>query len=150
MFPHAARFERWLRRRSPHAATPIHHLNDLKLFFAWAGDPPAASTLHDIDAYVPIGGLCSDHCRQISHAMSTINRRLVAIRTFDHFLDTESGEALANLVLPLVTSSARDAVCPAMPKMVCSYFDIQVSSEHNACTSRRVRATARPKISARR
>jgi hypothetical protein len=56
MFPHAARFERWLRRRSPHAATPIHHLNDLKLFFAWAGDPPAASTLHDIDAYVPTEG----------------------------------------------------------------------------------------------
>ena len=57
MFPHAARFERWLRRRSPHAATPIHHLNDLKLFFAWAGKSPAAITLHGIDAYVPTRAL---------------------------------------------------------------------------------------------
>jgi predicted RNA binding protein YcfA (HicA-like mRNA interferase family) len=56
MFPHAERFERWLRRRSPHAATPIHDLNDLKLFFAWAGKPPACITLQDIDAYVPTGG----------------------------------------------------------------------------------------------
>jgi hypothetical protein len=57
MFPHAERFERWLRRRSLHAATPIHDLNDLKLFFAWAGKPPAAITLHDIDAYVPTRAL---------------------------------------------------------------------------------------------
>jgi hypothetical protein len=56
MFPDAERFERWLRRRSPHATTPIHYLNDLKLFFAWAGNAPTAITLRDIDAYVPTGG----------------------------------------------------------------------------------------------
>jgi hypothetical protein len=52
MFPHAQHFEKWLRRRSPHATTPIHYLNDLKLFFAWAGKPPKAITLHDVDAYI--------------------------------------------------------------------------------------------------
>jgi hypothetical protein len=40
MFPHAQRFEKWLRRRNPHTATPVHYTNDLKLFFAWAGKPP--------------------------------------------------------------------------------------------------------------
>jgi site-specific recombinase XerD len=93
MFPHAARFERWLHRRSPHAATPIHYLNDLKLFFAWAGKSPAAITLHDIDAYI-------DHCRQLGPAMATINWRLAAVRTFYHFLEPGSGDAPANPVLP--------------------------------------------------
>jgi hypothetical protein len=56
MVPHAQRFDKWLRRRSPHAATPTHYLNDLKLFFAWAGKSPNAITLHDVDAYIPTGG----------------------------------------------------------------------------------------------
>ena len=98
MFPHAERFERWLRRRSPHAATPIHYLNDLKFFFAWAGKSPAAITLHDIDAYIPIGGLCSDHCRQNGHAIATVNRRLVAIRTCYHF-SNRGGLAMVSLAL---------------------------------------------------
>jgi hypothetical protein len=34
MFPQAEGFDRGLRRRSPHTATPVHYLNDLKLFFA--------------------------------------------------------------------------------------------------------------------
>jgi hypothetical protein len=49
MLPQAERFDRWLRRRSPHAATPAHYLNDLKLFLAWAGKAPKAITLHDVD-----------------------------------------------------------------------------------------------------
>jgi site-specific recombinase XerD len=32
--------------------------------------------------------------------MATINRRLAAIRTFYHFLETESGDTPANPVLP--------------------------------------------------
>jgi site-specific recombinase XerD len=93
MFPHAQRFEKWLRRRSPHPTTPVHYLNDLKLFFAWAGKPPSAITLYDVDAYL-------DHCRQLGHAMATINRWLAAMRTFYHFLHTESDEPPPNPVLP--------------------------------------------------
>jgi len=100
MFPHAQRFDKWLRRRSPHATTPIHYTNDLKLFFAWAGKPPTAITLHDVDAYIPTGGLCSDHCRQLGHAMTTVNRRLAALRMFYHFLHTETDAAPPNPVLP--------------------------------------------------
>jgi site-specific recombinase XerD len=92
MFPHAQRFEKWLRRRSPHAATPIHYLNDLKLFFAWAGKPPTAITLHDVDAYL-------DHCRRLGHAVTTVNRRLAALRTFYHFLQAETEDAPPNPVL---------------------------------------------------
>jgi len=47
MFPHAQHFEKWLRHRSPHAATPVHYTSGLKLFFAWAGKPPTAITLHN-------------------------------------------------------------------------------------------------------
>jgi site-specific recombinase XerD len=93
MFPHAQRFEKWLRRRSPHTATPTHYLNDLKLFFAWAGKPPEAITLHDVDAYL-------DHCRRLGHAVTTINQRLAALRTFYHFLQTETDAAPPNPVLP--------------------------------------------------
>lgn len=93
MFPHAERFDRWLRRTSPHATTAVHYLNDLKLFLTWAGKAPQATTLCDVDAYV-------DHCRQLGHAVATVNRRLAAMRTFCHFLQTESGAAPPNPVLP--------------------------------------------------
>jgi site-specific recombinase XerD len=74
MFLHAHRFEMWLRRRSPHATTPVHYTSDVKLFFAWAGKPPKAITLYDVDAYI-------DHCRRLGHAVATANRRLAAMRT---------------------------------------------------------------------
>jgi site-specific recombinase XerD len=93
MFPHAERFGKWLRRRSPHAATPIHYTNDLKLFFAWAGKPPTAITLNDVDAYL-------GHCRRLGHAVATVNRRLAALRTFYRFLHAETEDAPPNPVLP--------------------------------------------------
>jgi site-specific recombinase XerD len=94
MLPEIVRFNKWLLRRSPHTSTPIHYRNDLTLFFAWIDKPPFDITLHDIDAYI-------EHCQAtLGHAMTTINRRLAAIRTFYHFLDIESDEAPPNPVLP--------------------------------------------------
>ena len=72
MFPQAGRFERWLRRRSPHATTSVHYLNDLKLFFAWAGKPPTAIILHDVDAYI-------EYCRRLGHAMAYVSARDVVV-----------------------------------------------------------------------
>jgi len=74
MFPELERFEKWLRRTSPCAATPIHYLNDLKLFFAWAGKPSNPITLHDVDAYI-------EYCRQNDRAVTTVNWRLADIHS---------------------------------------------------------------------
>jgi len=41
-----------------------------------------------------------DHCRQFGHAVATVNRRLAAMRTFYHFLQTESDDASSNPVFP--------------------------------------------------
>ena len=87
------KFDKWLRRKHPQTTTRKHYLNDLKLFFAWADKPPDAITLRDIDRYV-------DHCHQLGHAVSTINRRLTALRTFYWFLDIESDDAPPNPVIP--------------------------------------------------
>jgi hypothetical protein len=64
MFPEIERFKKWLRCRSPQATTHVHYTNDVKLFFTLADKPPAAITLHDMDAYVT-------HCWGL-----TINQRL--------------------------------------------------------------------------
>jgi hypothetical protein len=93
VFPHIERFSRWLRCRSPHATTHLYYTSDVKLFFAWAGRPPAATTCHDVDAYVA-------HCRGLGHAAATVNRRLAALHTFYRFLDLKSDDAPANPVLP--------------------------------------------------
>lgn len=93
MLPEIERFNKWLRRRSPHATTHVHYTNDLELFFAWAGKSPTAVTLHDVDAYI-------EHCQTLGHAVATVNRRLAAIRSFYSFLDIEADAAPPNPVLP--------------------------------------------------
>jgi site-specific recombinase XerC len=93
MLSEITRFHKWLKRKRPHTSTHWHYTNDLKLFFAWADKPPDAITLRDIDRYV-------DHCHQLGHAVSTINRRLTALRTFYWFLDIESDDAPPNPVIP--------------------------------------------------
>ena len=93
MLPEIDRFNKWLRRRSPHTSTHIHYTNDLKLFFAWADKPPTAITMRDVDAYI-------EHCQQRSHAIATVNRRLATLRSFYHFLALESDDAPSNPVLP--------------------------------------------------
>lgn len=93
MVPEVQRFGKWLRRKNPHATTPIHYLSDLRLFFNWVGKPPDAITLHDVDAYI-------ESAQQLGHAVATVNRRLAAIRSFYYFLDLESDDAPPNPVLP--------------------------------------------------
>ena len=94
MLPEIVRFNKWLRRRSPNAATHVHYTNDLELFLNWLDKPPNEITLRDVDAYI-------EHCQtDLGHAIATVNRRLAAIRSFYHFLDVESDDAPANPVLP--------------------------------------------------
>jgi site-specific recombinase XerC len=93
MLPEIIQFDKWLRRKHPHTTTRVHYINDLKLFFTWADQPPDAITLRDIDRYI-------DHCQQLGHAVATINRRLAALRTFYHFLDMEREDAPPNPVIP--------------------------------------------------
>ena len=67
MLSEIVRFNKWLRRKSPHATTHIHYTNDLELFFTWADKVPPDVTLHDIDAYI-------EHCQELGHAIATVNR----------------------------------------------------------------------------
>ena len=94
MLPEIVRFNKWLRRRSPHATTSVEYTKDLRLFFDWVGKPPNEVTLRDVDAFI-------EHCQtDLGHAIATVNRRLAAIRSFYHFLDVESEDAPPNPVLP--------------------------------------------------
>ncbi|MBN1933169.1 MAG: hypothetical protein JW934_00815 [Anaerolineae bacterium] len=56
MLSEIEQFHKWLRRKSPHASTPIHYANDLDLFFTWLDKPPDAATFQDIDCYI-------EHCQ---------------------------------------------------------------------------------------
>lgn len=86
-------FQQWLRRRSPHASTPIHYANDLELFFAWLGKPVGDVTPRDIDAFI-------EHCQARGHAIATVNRRLAALRSFYRFLQLLSATPMRNPVIP--------------------------------------------------
>jgi site-specific recombinase XerD len=74
MLPEIKAFQKWLRRKSPHASTQIHYTNDLKLFFTWIEKAPPEITLWDIDAFI-------DHSQQLGYATATINRRLACLRS---------------------------------------------------------------------
>ena len=93
MLPEVTHFCKWLRRRSPHATTPVHYASDLTLFFDWVDKPPGAISLRDIDAYI-------EHCQSLGHAVATVNRRLAAIRSFYTFLALELDDPPDNPVLP--------------------------------------------------
>jgi len=94
MLPEIVRFNKWLRRRSPKAATHRHYTHDLALFFDWVDKSPNEITLRDVDAFI-------EHCQtDLGHAIATVNRRLAAISSFYHFLSVESDDAPVNPVLP--------------------------------------------------
>jgi site-specific recombinase XerD len=92
MLPEIERFQKWLRRKAPHASTPIHYGNDLELFFAWLNKPPDEVKVKDIDAFI-------EHSLVQAHAVTTINRRLAALRSFYHFLAAERDGLTKNPVL---------------------------------------------------
>jgi site-specific recombinase XerD len=93
MLPEIERFQRWLRRKSPHASTQVHYTSDLVLFFNWVDKSPQEIKPQDVDAFI-------EHFQQSGHAIATINRRLASLRSFYHFLAIESDEAPRNPVVP--------------------------------------------------
>ncbi len=93
MLSEIARFKKWLRRKAPHATTPVHYGNDLELFFIWLRKRPKDVTVRDIDAFI-------EYSLQEGHASTTIKRRLAALSSFYHFLAIEREEAPKNPVLP--------------------------------------------------
>jgi site-specific recombinase XerD len=93
MLPEIERFQRWLRRKAPHASTPKHYGNDLELFFAWLRKPLEEVRVADVDSFI-------ECCQQEGLALTTINRRLAALRSFYHFLIIESETTLKNPVIP--------------------------------------------------
>ena len=93
MLPEIEQFQKWLRRKAPHTSTHLHYTNDLQLFFAWVDKPPEAIKVADIDRFI-------DYCQAKDHALTSINRRLAALRSFYHFLTIESENAPKNPVIP--------------------------------------------------
>jgi site-specific recombinase XerD len=93
MLPEVVRFNKFLRRKRPHASTHYHYTNDLELFFAWVNKPPAAITVRDVDRYV-------DQCQRLGHAVATVNRRLAALSSFYRFLEFDIDGDVFNPVLP--------------------------------------------------
>ncbi|MBE7471233.1 MAG: hypothetical protein DPW09_17125 [Anaerolineae bacterium] len=93
MFPEIEQFKKHLWRQSQHTSTCRHYASDLQLFFTWADKLPIAITISDVDAYIT-------HCQEQGHAITTINRRLTALRSFYQFLATEIDNPPSNPVLP--------------------------------------------------
>jgi integrase/recombinase XerD len=93
MLPEIEKFQKWLRRKSPHTSTSIHYVSDVKLFFAWVDQPPDHVTTREVDLYI-------EHSQQAGHAIATVNRRLASLRAFYLFLALESDGAPPNPVLP--------------------------------------------------
>lgn len=93
MLPEIEQFQKWLRRKAPHASTHIHYASDLCQFFTWAEKPPGDITVQDIDAFI-------EECQGHGHAIATVNRRLAALRSFYHFLAMMFEDAPENPVRP--------------------------------------------------
>jgi site-specific recombinase XerD len=93
MLPEIERFQKWLRRKNPHASTHIHYVSDVRLFFAWVGKPPSAVTVREVDGYI-------EHSQRHGHAIATVNRRLAALRAFYLFLALDADDAPPNPVIP--------------------------------------------------
>lgn len=93
MLPEIERFTKWLRRKAPQASTPKHYGNDLELFFAWLHKPPDEIRVADVDSFI-------EHCQHEGLALTTINRRLTALRSFYLFLILETENSLKNPVIP--------------------------------------------------
>ena len=93
MVPEIVQFQKWLWRRAPHSSTSVHYINDLELFLGWYGKPYTEVHVNDIDAFI-------EHCQSIGYALTTINRRLAALRSFYNFLAIEQDHPPRNPVIP--------------------------------------------------
>lgn len=92
MLPEIERFQKWLRRKSPHTSTHIHYTSDVKLFFAQVGKLPNEIGILEVDGFI-------EHNQRNGHAIATINRRLASLRSFFNFLAIETEDAPRNPVL---------------------------------------------------
>jgi integrase/recombinase XerD len=87
-------FEKYWRRRKPTSSTALHYASDVRIFFQWAhASPPESITVHHIDEFI-------EWQRQLGRASATIQRRLVALRTFYDFLAYVQDQELPNPVVP--------------------------------------------------
>ena len=93
MLPDIILFQSWLRRKAPHASTPVHYGSDLSIFFNWLGKTSSDVLPTDIDAFIT-------QSQAQGFALTTINRRLAAIRSFFHYLAIFSENAPNNPVIP--------------------------------------------------
>ena len=93
MIPEIEEFLGWLRRKSPESSTAVHYGNDLKLFFTWLGKACSDVMVQDIDAFI-------EYSLSKGLAITTVNRRLCALRSFYHFLAIQSDGAPRNPVIP--------------------------------------------------
>jgi site-specific recombinase XerD len=80
-----AQFELYLQRRFPDRRTPIDYVSDIRQFMAVCSKPWRAVTMHDIDAFV-------DQQRTSGLQLTTVNRRVAALKTFFDFLAEESDD----------------------------------------------------------
>ena len=76
MLPEIDRFQKWLRRKAPHASTPIHYCNDLELFFTWLGKPITDVNVKDVDRYIEY---CLAQPYAVTHSRIVLTCRAVMI-----------------------------------------------------------------------
>lgn len=74
-----SKFEQYLQRRFPERRTPIDYVSDVRQFMAVCPKPWREVTMHDIDAFV-------DQQRASGLQLTTVNRRVAALKTFFDFL----------------------------------------------------------------
>ncbi len=87
-------FEKYWRRRKPTSSTAVHYASDVRIFFRWAqGSTPELVTVHHVDEFI-------EWQREYGRASATIQRRLVALRTFYDFLTYMRDQELPNPVMP--------------------------------------------------
>jgi site-specific recombinase XerD len=93
MFPEIERFQTYQHQKSPYTSTHIHYTSDVKLFFTWIDKQPENVRVQDIDDFI-------DYCMAEGYAMSTINRRLSALRAFFSFVNYDGDLGTPNPVIP--------------------------------------------------
>lgn len=88
------RFEKYLMRRYVERTTPIHYVSDVRQFQKFCSKPWEQVTEREIAEFV-------DQSQQSGKGVSTIRRRLAALKKFFAFCGEESGETeRANPVRP--------------------------------------------------
>ena len=80
-----SKFEQYLRRRFPERRTPIDYVSDVRQFMAVCPKPWREVTMQDIDAFV-------DQQRAHGLQVTTVNRRVAALKTFFDFWAEESDD----------------------------------------------------------